>query len=629
MLVTDPRSRASLQEITSHPWILKGYTGPPDNYLPSRDPINLPLEADIVQGMTGFEFGSTEAITIQLTKILESDEYQTAVKQASRETPITSPNPERKKGFGFDFYKRRSSTSSKDTLTNPSLEVLTPYTQADPTNAYNPLVSIYYLVREKRERERHRISSSQFSQPTPNIEKFSRMTIPKQPEVAHTSETSYEIEGEPKPTVARTRPRARTHGDDEVAETVKITIGGTSPSQSPRTVPPKDEQLPRKDLSVGGMFRRLSTRRHNRTDGSKGESSKPPPTPSLSLHPPEQKPVNISAPRKSLSIRRPKEASRPAVNASDPQYGDSELLTPPASADGSTSKKSSKLGRSTSVTEADWRRKYSRQRSPGDPPGTSSSDRSTTIRGNIAIEEKSFGGVGNTTVRAKSVGHARKEAIINRRVKRDETSPGIVNEESLGEEAARVTTCVGSGDGGVSTTPSVDYVKPVFLKGLFSVSTTSTKAPLEIRNDIIRVLEQLGVSYKEIKSGFACVHRPSIDLKSVVDNGAQSPEVTNIVTPSAHRRKLSFGGNANTSQGSSTKPATGRNRADTSYTNSDASNESVHDGVLGGSLILQFEIYIVKVPLLSLHGIQFKSVNKTNTWQYKSLASRILSELRL
>ena len=49
---------------------------------------------------------------------------------------------------------------------------------------------------------------------------------------------------------------------------------------------------------------------------------------------------------------------------------------------------------------------------------------------------------------------------------------------------------------------------------------------------------------------------------------------------------------------------------------------------LGGSMVLEFEIFIVKVPLLSLHGIQFKQVTG-NTWQYKSMADHILRELRL
>ena len=45
-------------------------------------------------------------------------------------------------------------------------------------------------------------------------------------------------------------------------------------------------------------------------------------------------------------------------------------------------------------------------------------------------------------------------------------------------------------------------------------------------------------------------------------------------------------------------------------------------------MVLEFEIFIVKVPLLSLHGIQFKRMSG-NTWQYKSMADQILKELRL
>jgi len=86
--------------------------------------------------------------------------------------------------------------------------------------------------------------------------------------------------------------------------------------------------------------------------------------------------------------------------------------------------------------------------------------------------------------------------------------------------------------------------------------------------------------------------------------------------------------------------------ADNSFTNSDASDESVngnHRGSsaravgetsthvqseLGGSMILEFEIFIVKVPLLSLHGIQFKRL-AGGTWQYKNMADQILRELKL
>ena len=49
---------------------------------------------------------------------------------------------------------------------------------------------------------------------------------------------------------------------------------------------------------------------------------------------------------------------------------------------------------------------------------------------------------------------------------------------------------------------------------------------------------------------------------------------------------------------------------------------------LGGSMVVEFEIFIVKVPLFSLHGIQFKRM-MGNTWQFKNMADHILRELRL
>ena len=67
----------------------------------------------------------------------------------------------------------------------------------------------------------------------------------------------------------------------------------------------------------------------------------------------------------------------------------------------------------------------------------------------------------------------------------------------------------------------------------------------------------------------------------------------------------------------------------------DESSESVfepgsvpEDGTTGNSMGVRFDIYIVKVPWFSLHGVQFKRVSG-DSWQYKSLASKILSELNL
>lgn len=247
-------------------------------------------------------------------------------------------------------------------------------------------------------------------------------------------------------------------------------------------------------------------------------------------------------------------------------------------------------------------------------------------------------------MRAKSLGHARRESIQRRRLRREEAREANVPEETdqdMFEES------------GVSTDrlDESDLAKPVFLKGLFSVQTTSGKSVPDIRADIKRVLKQLGVDYTEIKGGFRCRHMPSIDLKKVVD-----PPNSPVQTP-GHRRRFSLGGLRGAGERDRdeireldrppmTPRTPGKTVADRSYSNSDASVDSVphENGMsskrapgetstqvqsdLGGSMILEFEIFIVKIPLLSLHGIHFKRM-AGNTWQYKNMADQILRELRL
>lgn len=181
MLVVDPRARASLSEIINHPWMLKGYDGPQDSYIAPRRPLSLPLDKEVIKGMHGFEFGTDERIEADLTAVLESADYQAACQawyrsdansavagsagghfnlflggslfdSGSSASPTSAHTPRKKSAFTFDFYKKKPSSSSPSS----SQETLSDLRLPDPTNAYHPLVSIYYLVREKQERTRRR-----------------------------------------------------------------------------------------------------------------------------------------------------------------------------------------------------------------------------------------------------------------------------------------------------------------------------------------------------------------------------------------------------------------------------------------------------------------------------------------
>ncbi|KAF2471971.1 protein kinase kin1 [Lindgomyces ingoldianus] len=646
MLQTDPNNRLTLGEIMSHPWLTKGFNSPPENYLPHREALQLPLDREVIEKMTGFDFGTPEYITSQLTNVIQSDEYQRAVRLAVRKTQVLTPEIERKRGV-FDFYKRRNSISSREQLSTSSSEDI--QRGLDPVNAFSPLISVYYLVREKRDRERLEANPGAMAMPQSPSEKPLKMPDLPAPEAAYTNSATYEMAGE-KPTGGRSRPRARTHGEDEVTEGLQRLNLNSPGNVSPAIITPPIEQPPvKKESTAVGLLRRFSTRKHRNPDHDRKDH---PPTPSLAVSGPTD---STNVPRKSFSVRRAREKNTQSSSMLHPSGAQQpELLSPPLSGNSAT-RKLKALGRSTSVNGADLRRRMSRRgrssEDPGNPPPTSGSDRSDIsgqrVKADAASEDLQASPRRLPASRAKSLGHARRESIQARRVRREQARESNVPEETDQDVA----------EASAEASRSPDAVKPVYLKGLFSVSTTSNKPLSFIQSDIIRVLDQFGITYHEIRGGFKCRHAPSIDLNQVVD----SPSSANP-PPSSHRRKISFGGFKGGDRDREREefreqhrapqtPKSARHRpsaGDRSYTNTDDSEES--DGKedrrprsrpapagettthvqsdLGGSMILVFEILIVKVPLLQLHGIQFKKVDG-GTWQYKNMAQKILAELRL
>ncbi|KAL6703204.1 Serine/threonine-protein kinase [Coniothyrium glycines] len=645
MLQTDPTQRLTLSEIMSHPWLVKGFNSPPENYLPHREPLQLPLDKEIIDKMTGFDFGPSDYITTELTKIIQSEEYQRAVRISARRTTAQTPDTEKKRGM-FDFYKRRNSISSREQLTTSSSEDI--QRGLDPVNAYSPLISVYFLVKEKRDRERMEANPGPVSLPHSPGEKPLKMPELPPPPAAYTNTATYEMAGE-KPTGGRSRPRARTHGEDEIADGLKRVDLNNPPVHASSVVLTPPVEQSRKEGGAVGLLRRFSTRKYRSNDRDRTEA---PPTPALAISgPPEPAGRPSTVPRKSFSIRRPRERDNGSSShlQSSSAANQPELLSPTGTGN-SAARKLKALGRSTSVNSADLRRRLSRRgrssEDPSNPPPTSGSDRSDLSGQRVrashdaASEGRSTSPRPMTTSRAKSLGHARRESIQARRAKREQAKEANVPEETDAELA----------EAQMQAGRSPDAVKPVFLKGLFSVSTTSTRPLSYIQDDIIRVLEQLGVEWAEIKGGFRCRHIPSIDLNKVADSSASPPG-------GGHRRRISFsgfmGGDKDRDEFRDqnrvlhTPKSRSRPGAEHSYTNTDESDASddrderrprrpmpagetsTHvQNDMGGSMVLVFEILIVKVPLLTLHGIQFKKVDG-GTWQYKNMAQTILSELNL
>lgn len=579
MLTTDPSQRATLAEIMTHPWMTKGFNGAPDNYLPQRKPLQLPLDPAVIEKMTGFDFGAADVITAQLTTVLESEEYQRAVRSAERKNVQQTPEVERKRGV-FDFYKRRNSTTSRDTLNTPSMEAV--QVGNDPINAFHPLISVYYLALEKQEREAREKNPGALEMPRSEGEHLVQVPgLPEPPQAAYTNSQSYELAGE-KPTGGRSRPRARTHGEDEVTEGMKnLNINHAPSPTNPAIVEPSSGQQPaptpiRKESAAAGLLRRFSTRRHK----DLGDRSHPPPA--LAVHGPSE------APKKSFSVRRTRDSSatrfRPG-SAQSRQGGD--MLTPPQSdtPQETKPKRGGGLGRSVSVNSSDIRRRLTRRgvsEGASMRPKLSSSNSHDTrqsmdqSRSDYAASDNEPTATAGIASRTKSLNQGRRQSMQTRRVRRDGTRTSDVPEEDESDVRHEMNT------GSPGSPPEA---KPTFLKGLFSVSTTSSRPLKVIRADIIRVLGMLGVEYREIKGGFDCRHAPSLDASHI------SP------------------------------PSNSYQRA--------AGETSTHvQSDLGTSTALRFEIFIVKIPLLSMHGIQFKKVDG-GTWYYKDMAQRIIKEVNL
>ncbi|PPQ65043.1 hypothetical protein CVT26_015739 [Gymnopilus dilepis] len=200
MLVTNPANRASLQEVMSHPWMVRGFSGPPAIHMVHREPLRPDeLDRQVIRGMTGFEFGTEDEIERKLVQILESEAYVRAVQYWERKRSMGNLNgngasrygdvsnsslaisfdsssgkneslaPKKSRRFsGFDYYRRKlfsqassppgspqshSPPTSQQHLAHPSF--LDPNREPlDPTRGFHPLISMYYLAREKLERDR-------------------------------------------------------------------------------------------------------------------------------------------------------------------------------------------------------------------------------------------------------------------------------------------------------------------------------------------------------------------------------------------------------------------------------------------------------------------------------------------
>lgn len=629
MLVTNPHQRATMQDVMSHPWMMKDYDQPEPSYLPKRVPLRAgQLDRNVIERMTGFEFGPVDHIEQQLEEILRSDNYLSAVAHHDRqdipdldETPATATASRNRISLqlGLPFYRRKKDADESANSDGPP-GVKGPL---HPAYGFHPLISIYFLVREKMEREAVGMENLHSSdllerpntvQPSHSLSTQTNNAIlpPEDAAIAATEVTSMHTQSLPTPTAPLDIPNLTLRLPEKSLVSPRATDVNVSPVlQSPVHVqsfaPPEPCSLPTPVFES-----RQKSQPHGLMKG--------PPRPRAKVDELENKLRTSSGQdtkiQHSATLSRPNVLQR-SVSMHHSQQND---LQPRVFSSGAARPLPS-LGAIQSEYTGPHKPSQSTSHDTEMPsmlPATPESGLSRRF-GSLSVKTP-----GRSTLPATELGNVQ--------------DPGHDTPTSMAPLSSPVT------DTPVSP-PLEDEAtsKPVFLKGLFSVQTTSRRPRAVIRHDLVRVLDLYGIQHTEIHGGFECIFRGQLcdtELPSSSSTGTGQPSHETTLT--SHTPQGDKDVSSLIPQDVNELVATGVGDVDifrsTGATEPSSLSPSPATNPLGDQnstttsstdVEVCFEVFVVKVPLLlGINGLQFRRVSG-NPWQYQTLAKRILNELHL
>lgn len=536
MLVVDPTKRASLKQVVNHQWMQRGYDFPAPSYVPHRVPLTPEmLDAAVIKEMYRLEFidDAVEA-TSWLTKIVSSQEYQVLSRQ---------------------YWVNMGPNGNHE----------------DPTRAYHPLLSIYYLVDEmlkrklaKQQKKAALSATNQWPQPldipapvshespepsTP-VPVVKNNSAAKQympihdtgnssaPGATSPLRTRPTILVPPKlsiPEQAHTSPTTRKSSDITPASVELDTVLSPTPqandfdsATAALQAQPEGSNLSSFATSgsekskLGTIFRRLSQRRHGQQQPQQqtqqtiliDASTKPKKTHTRTVSeyvPPSRMTSYGSAPTPKDPVQSKRDSDLPALpsNAANLVKNEQQVHA--------------NLGKLTIADE--------------DKP--------------LPQLQVPKGRKMHPSARAKSVGHARRESL---KFMRPPVPAGMdPNAHDINDEGFLETSDDGRSDNMSNTAapvisqeereltdqeilelaskappgsmPSIDFPRSLFLKGFFSVQTTSSKPLPIVRYKIMSVLKKLSIDFKEVKGGFVCVHKQSYVTKPSTQQQQQQQPV--------------------------------------------------------------------------------------------------------
>lgn len=490
MLVVDPIKRLSISQIILHPWMNKGYDKIVSNFLPKRIPLQLPLNDSIITEILALNLGNDEdQLKNELTDILNSQDYQNCVD---------------------NWYSKEINQHYDPNLSNP-------------TKAYHPLISIYFLVGEMLERKREKIAK-QLGDPS-----LSTKQIQQNPIFNATSYQPNLVHEPSKRIVTQPIPQQYQHNQQNKPPALNLQI----PNVQSLQIPPAAHTSPHSDFSPhsfdqSNKIDEVSNRQANQS------------TPPIQQHHLEESGMN--------SLFRKLSTSRNSNNSKDEMKRIGSVKV--------TSKEKQQQVTTLSNSQSIRRNIPNHQRAISAYTGSIfnpenknvSRTNSSNTQNSAQIQFQNQNQNQSTSIqrkyhpsaRAKSVGHSRKSSynFPKNTIHMDPNPPPLPNLLSSNNDydgfydddmdnvqfsnesnkSIKITKRRPTDKEIIeqfnkappNSMPSIEYPKTLFLKGFFSVQTTSTKPLPVIRYDIISILPQLGVQFVEVKGGFICVHYPSI-----------------------------------------------------------------------------------------------------------------------
>ncbi|AOA63654.1 Serine/threonine-protein kinase [Komagataella phaffii CBS 7435] len=576
MLVVNPDHRVTLKAAMEHPWMTLGFAGPPSNYLPQRSPIVLPLDLSVVREIANLGLGNEEQIARDITNLISSREYEACVER-----------------WKLDQQKAN----------------IKGYSARDDSAiiAFHPLLSTYYLVDEMRKRK---LAKGALKGQTSVLDTVKvSPDIPKTPAIPQKLETT-DVEQPLLATVppAYTSPHGQPAELEAMIEPAQP-LSSAHPFEMDMTqqqhasrkthIKHAPERQDRGGYNVhknnsGGLnslFRRLSGKRPHKNE-AEWEPSSPPPQ----VHPFSVNDADRTSVRGVSPITQPAAVKNVTSNNSknylDP-VDDSKLVRrvgslritnkekqqvtsdfprlpnftipeqPPKNAPIPIHAQPTTTGTTFQSNDHEIKKKLQASTSPNEQRGPPTLAPSQQRRL-------------HPTARAKSLGHSRKQSLnFKFGGPANNQLPALPTKENYDvfEDAQITDNNLLNPEGKYSantnvhikpmtesqilfeaehappgTMPSVEYPRTLFLKGFFSVQTTSSKPLPVIRYNIIAALCKLNIQFTEVNGGFVCVYRKTENLQI---GDIRSPVIESRVTDDtdsdvANSSKLSSSSTANT-----------------------------------------------------------------------------------